>query len=123
MGSWQVEEAKRQLSRVIQLAGTEGPQVLTRNGKEVAVVLAIDDYRRLTSDAGAFKRFLEEAPDLAALEIERPRGVRSGRRVVIPRTYRPGEEQHQPLIVGNARERNCADTWRSRVSARGRRSG
>jgi antitoxin Phd len=72
MSSWQVQEAKQQLSRVIDLARREGPQVVTRNGKEVAIVLAIEEYRRLRSDGGAFKRLLEEAPDFDALEIERP---------------------------------------------------
>jgi PHD/YefM family antitoxin component YafN of YafNO toxin-antitoxin module len=46
---------------------------VTRNGKEVAVLLDVDEYRRLRSDGGAFKRFLEIAPDFDALEIERPR--------------------------------------------------
>ena len=73
MKKWQVQEAKQQLSRVIELAHDEGPQLVTRNGKEVAVVLDIKDYRRLRSDGGAFKRFLESAPDLDALEIERSR--------------------------------------------------
>ena len=68
---WQVQEAKQQFSRVIELARGEGPQVVTRNGKEVAVVLAIADYRRLRSDGGAFKRFLEAAPDLDLLPVER----------------------------------------------------
>jgi prevent-host-death family protein len=71
MGRWQVQEAKQQLSRVIDLARSQGPQMVTRNGKDVAVVVGIDDYRRLRSDGGAFKRFLEEAPDFDALEIER----------------------------------------------------
>ena len=71
MSRWQVQEAKQQLSRVIELARTQGPQVVTRNGKEVAVVLDIQDYRRMRSDGGAFKKFLESAPDLDALEIER----------------------------------------------------
>ena len=44
---------------------------MTRHGKDVAIVLGIDDYRRLRSEGGAFKRFLAEAPDLDALEIER----------------------------------------------------
>jgi prevent-host-death family protein len=70
---WQVQEAKQQLSRLIELACSEGPQVVTRNGKEVAVVLAVDEYRRLRSDGGVFKRFLQSAPDFDALEIERPR--------------------------------------------------
>ncbi len=72
MKKWQVQEAKQQFSRVVDLARDEGPQVVTRNGKEVAVVLDIQDYRRLRSDGGAFKRFLESAPDLDVLEIARP---------------------------------------------------
>jgi prevent-host-death family protein len=73
MNRWQVQEAKQQLSRVIDRALSQGPQVVTRNGKEVAVVLAVDEYRRLRSDGGAFKRFLQSAPDFDALELERPR--------------------------------------------------
>ena len=44
---------------------------MTRNGKEVAVVLDVDDYRRLRSDGGAFKRFLTEGPAFDVLGIER----------------------------------------------------
>lgn len=58
--SWQLQDAKQQFSRLVERARTEGPQVVTRNGKEVAVVLDVDDYRRLRSDGGAFKRFLTE---------------------------------------------------------------
>jgi prevent-host-death family protein len=69
--SWQLQEAKQQFSRLVERARSDGPQVVTRNGKEVAVVLGVEDYRRLRSDGGAFKRFLSEAPDFDALEIER----------------------------------------------------
>jgi len=71
LARWQVQEAKQQFSRLVDLASSEGPQVVTRNGKEVAVVLGVDEYRRLRSDRGAFKRFLEEAPDFDELGIER----------------------------------------------------
>lgn len=79
MGRWQVQEAKQQLSRVIDLARSQGPQIVTRHGKDVAVVVGIDDYRRLRSDDGAFKRFLEEAPDFDALQTER--GLKHARAV------------------------------------------
>jgi prevent-host-death family protein len=72
MARWQLQDAKQQFSRVVDLAHREGPQIVTRHGKEVAAVVAIDEYRRLSSDGGAFKRFLAAAPDLDALEIERP---------------------------------------------------
>jgi len=71
MPRWQLQDAKQQFSRLVDLARSEGPQVVTRHGKEVAVVLAIGDYRRMRSDGGAFKRFLEEAPDFDLLDIER----------------------------------------------------
>ena len=72
MGRWQLQEAKQQFSRLVRLARSEGPQVVTRHGTDVAVVLDIDEYRRIRSDGGAFKRFLAEAPDFDVLELERP---------------------------------------------------
>ena len=70
---WQLQEAKQQFSRVVELARSEGPQVITRNGREVAIVLDVAEYRRLRSDRGTFKRFLAGAPDLEALEVEPPK--------------------------------------------------
>jgi prevent-host-death family protein len=71
MGRWQLQQAKQQFSRLVEMARSEGPQIVTRNGKEVVVVVAVEDYRRMSSDDGAFKRFLAAAPDFDALEIER----------------------------------------------------
>lgn len=71
MGRWQLQDAKQQFSRLVDLARSEGPQVVTRHGKEVAVVLDIGDYRRMRPDDGAFKRFLAEAPDFDVLDIDR----------------------------------------------------
>jgi prevent-host-death family protein len=71
MGRWQLQQAKQQFSRLVEMARTEGPQVVTRNGKEVVVVLAVGDYRVLRSDGGSFKRFLAAAPDFDVLEVER----------------------------------------------------
>lgn len=71
MARWQLQQAKQQFSRVVDLARREGPQLVTRNGKDVAVVLDVAEYHRLRSDGGAFKRFLAAAPDLDELRIER----------------------------------------------------
>jgi prevent-host-death family protein len=75
VGRWQLQQAKHQFSRLVDRARAEGPQVVTRHGKDVAVVLGIEDYRRLRSEGrgDTFKRFLAEAPDIDALEIERSR--------------------------------------------------
>ena len=61
MTSGSFQEAKQQFSRLVERARTEGPQLVTRNGKEVAVVLDVDEYRRLTSHGGDFKRIPHRA--------------------------------------------------------------
>jgi prevent-host-death family protein len=68
---WQLQDAKQQFSRLVNLARSDGPQFVTRHGKDVAVVLDVDEYRRIRSDGGAFKRFLAEAPDFDALDVDR----------------------------------------------------
>jgi prevent-host-death family protein len=76
--SWQMHEAKNKLAEVLDRARAEGPQVITRHGREDGAVISADDlkeYRRLkASDAGSrrpsFKEFLEAAP-IADLDLVR----------------------------------------------------
>jgi antitoxin Phd len=70
---WQLQEAKQRFSELLRHARAHGPQVVTKHGEEVAVVVSIEDYRRLTGELPSFKEFLLAVPDLDALEIERPR--------------------------------------------------
>jgi prevent-host-death family protein len=48
MAVWPLQDAKQQLSRVVDMALQDGPQTITRHGNEVAVVVAADAWRRLT---------------------------------------------------------------------------
>jgi prevent-host-death family protein len=68
---WQLQDAKQRFSEVVRSARREGPQIVTRHGEEVAVVVSMEDYRRLTSDKPAFKEFILAAPDLGVLEVKR----------------------------------------------------
>jgi prevent-host-death family protein len=70
---WQLQEAKQRFSELVRHARAHGPQVVTKHGEEVAVVVSIEEYRRLTDELPSFKEFLLAAPDLDALEIDRPR--------------------------------------------------
>ncbi len=70
---WQLQEAKQRFSEVVRAAQAEGVQFVTRHGEEVAVVLDIAAYRRMTGAAVDLKDYLRSAPDLDALEIVRPR--------------------------------------------------
>lgn len=47
MRKWQFQEAKAKLSEVSRCAHAEGPQVITRFGKDDLVVLTKDEYDRL----------------------------------------------------------------------------
>ncbi len=74
---WQLQEARQKFSALVQRALDDGPQVVTRRGEEVVVVLSASDYRRLKRPVPDFAEFLQAAPDFSRLEIERaaaPRG-------------------------------------------------
>ena len=68
---WQVQEAKQKFSQLVQRALDEGPQIVTRHGEEVVVVLSVDEFRRLTGGKPDLKEFLLAGPDLSILELER----------------------------------------------------
>ena len=70
---WQLQEAKQRFSELVRHARAHGPQVVTKHGEEVAVVVSIEEYRRLTDDLPSFKDLLLAAPDLEALDLRRSR--------------------------------------------------
>jgi antitoxin Phd len=47
MGSWQLQDAKARFSEFLDAALTNGPQVVTRRGVEAAVLVPIDEWRRM----------------------------------------------------------------------------
>jgi len=76
---WQVQDAKQRFSELIRAARSEGPQVVTRHGEEIAVVVDITEYRRLKGATAEFKDYLKSGPGFDDLEISRsdelPRSV------------------------------------------------
>ena len=68
---WQLQEAKQRFSELIRSVEADGPQVVTRHGEDVAVVISIAEYRHLRHEGESFKAFLQSAPDLD-LAISRP---------------------------------------------------
>jgi prevent-host-death family protein len=58
---WQLQEAKNRLSEVVDLALEDGPQTVTRHGKDVVVVVAkreFDRRRRSRGPRGTMVPFL-----------------------------------------------------------------
>jgi prevent-host-death family protein len=68
---WQLQEAKQRFSELIRNTLEEGPQIVTRHGEEVVVVVAADEYRSLHADRPDFGEFLLAAPDFGSLDLER----------------------------------------------------
>ena len=68
---WQVQEAKQRFSELLRAAQSDGPQIVTRHGEEIAVVLDIDEFHRLRGDVADFKEFLRAGPDFDDLELTR----------------------------------------------------
>jgi prevent-host-death family protein len=85
---WQIQDAKQRFSEMIRAVTSEGPQVITRHGEDVAVVVEIGEYRRLTRPAVDLASILLGGPKLdddsvAAVfaEIEAERKADFGRAV------------------------------------------
>lgn len=47
MGSWQVQDAKARFTEFLNTALKKGPQIVTRRGIETAVLVPIEEWRRL----------------------------------------------------------------------------
>ena len=45
MGNWAVAEAKAKFSEVVEQAQKKGPQQITKNGRPVAVVISIEEWK------------------------------------------------------------------------------
>jgi antitoxin Phd len=67
---WQLQEAKARFSELVQKAIDEGPQTVTRRGKETVVVLSVSEYARLREREPSLKEVLMSGPE-GDLDLER----------------------------------------------------
>ena len=72
MAIWQLQDAKQRFSELVRTTIDDGPQVVTRNGEEVVVVVAVEEWRAKQTPARHFKAFLVDGPSFDDLELERP---------------------------------------------------
>ena len=49
--TWPIQDAKARFSEMIDVCVSEGPQVVTKRGRETAVVISIEEWRRLQKSA------------------------------------------------------------------------
>lgn len=82
MKKWAVQDAKARFSELLESCLAEGPQLVTKRGVEAAVLVPVDEWRRLQDTARpSLKQLL--LSEFARAEVPiRPRGS-SPRRPVI----------------------------------------
>ena len=80
---WQLQAAQAQFSEVFRRARERAPQVVTKQGKEAVVILAMEEFQRLTNRARqpkSLSKFFAESP-LAKPPIDLDRKPDYGRAV------------------------------------------
>jgi antitoxin Phd len=77
--AWQLQEAKAKLSELVQKAIDEGPQTVTRHGKDAVVVLSVKEYSKLRERKPRPKEVLMSGPE-GDLELP-PRVRERGRKI------------------------------------------
>lgn len=74
-------EAKNKLSEVIAAAEAGETQVITKNGKETAVVISYKEFQRLTARQESLNEFLLNSP-LCGANLDLTRSKDTGRRTI-----------------------------------------
>lgn len=70
--TWQLQEAKNHLSALVNEAQTGDPQIITRRGEEVAIVLSYQKYRSLVASQETLPEFFANSPLAGSdLDLER----------------------------------------------------
>ncbi len=71
MQAWPLKEAESRFNELVELTLKDGPQLVTRQGEEIVVILSAIDYRRLSGQIPNLMDCLLNAPRGDALELER----------------------------------------------------
>ena len=76
--AWQVQEAEANFRELVQRAIEEGPQTVTRHGKDALVVLSVEQYKKLEARRPGLLEVLMSGPRASSsCPSERSRSARS----------------------------------------------
>ncbi len=71
---WQLQEAKNKFSQVVNEALVKGPQVVTRRGEDVVVIISKEEYGCLKKSQSNLSEFFRRSPLVGVeLDLERDR--------------------------------------------------
>ena len=78
--TWQVQEAKARFSALLEMSLAEGPQIVTKRGVAAAVLVPIDQWRRLEQMTKPDLKELLLAPEARTDALTPPREKRHHRK-------------------------------------------
>ena len=116
MSTWPVQDAKARFSEFLDACLAEGPQLVTRRGAEAAVLVPVDEWRRLQAAARpSLKQLLLADEARAELVLPRARqGASAHASGVALRRHVPAGHQRR------LRAAQAAAAWRRAGLAAGR---
>jgi prevent-host-death family protein len=76
--TWQLQEAKNKFSQVVENAINSGPQIITKRGAEVAVVISCAEYQKMIAARGNLSDFFRESP-LVGIDLDLTRDTSKAR--------------------------------------------
>ncbi|MCL2793081.1 MAG: type II toxin-antitoxin system prevent-host-death family antitoxin [Spirochaetaceae bacterium] len=77
---WQLQEAKAMFSEVIKAAALK-PQTITIRGKEAAVILSVQEYKKLIRPSQTLYEFIQKSP-LRDVDLELPQRLQEEMREI-----------------------------------------
>ena len=74
--TWQLQEAKNKFSELVEKAQHEGPQFVTKHGKESVVVLSMEEYKKIVRPKSDLFQFMQKSPlSKTLINIERDKSL------------------------------------------------
>ena len=80
--TWPLQDAKNRLSELVDRAMAGIPQIITRRGKQVVVVIGIEDFKRTSAREQDLVSFLRSSP-LVGVDLQIERDADPGRSVLL----------------------------------------
>ena len=69
MQTWQLQDAKAHLSKLVKFVLTDGPQQITVNREPAVIIISVKEYNKLRAPKKSFVTFMQESP-LSGLELD-----------------------------------------------------
>jgi prevent-host-death family protein len=66
---WQLQDAKNKFSKLVDKVQQNGPQVVTKHGKDAVVVISVAEYKKLIKPQIKLANFFQRSP-LAKVNLD-----------------------------------------------------